>query len=318
MAQYDVIQSNTFNGWAGGNPTTTANTLNAVWATGGGQAGYGQTANVPANVAIGQVIALTNWASLMNGINNANAHQNGAATGVTTPTAGSVVQWPTNMTSALGNIYAARANAVSQGSTATNTQTTAAAWTDYANFAFTVSFANGDAARYFFNSGGQLKFSSTHANTTAGINAAMNTLCTAAGTVVMSGQNTSANANIAGSNYAGLTKVGGSGSTETFLANAGYNGLVTGNTVIFDQNSGTAPYTATVQIQIIANTTTANVSGNGDNGNIVRVWYVLDKISGNGTIGSGSTCTCTVVPPETTYLSNSWGAITLSGANTTA
>ena len=43
-AQYGTISATDFNTLVGGNPTTTANTLNATWATGGGQAGYGQTA----------------------------------------------------------------------------------------------------------------------------------------------------------------------------------------------------------------------------------------------------------------------------------
>ena len=42
-AQFSLIDASDFNGLAGGNPTTTAGTLNAVWATGGGTNGYGQT-----------------------------------------------------------------------------------------------------------------------------------------------------------------------------------------------------------------------------------------------------------------------------------
>lgn len=313
-AQFGLIQATDYNTFVGGNPTTTANTLNAVFATGGGQTGYGGTA--VGNVASGQVVAATNWASLINSTNNANAHQGNAATGLTAPSAGGTIAYLGNLTNALANIYTNRGNAAAQGTTASNTQTTASSWTDYANFAFTISFANGDAARYFFNAGGQLKFSCTHPNTAAGINAAMNTLATATGTVVVSGQN-SGNRTIAGTAYNGVTKVGGSGSA-TISDNSGYFGLATGNTTIFDQDSGTSPYTTTVQIQYIANTTTANISGNGDNGNVVRVWCVFDKISGNGTLGSGSTCTCTVVPPATTYIANSWGTITLTGANTTA
>jgi hypothetical protein len=48
-AQFASIDASDFNTLAGGNPTTTSGTLNAVWATGGGTAGYGQTA--VANVA---------------------------------------------------------------------------------------------------------------------------------------------------------------------------------------------------------------------------------------------------------------------------
>lgn len=314
--QFGTIQSNDFNDLVGTNPNTTSGKLNTVWATGGNNAGYGQTA--VGTVAAGQVIAATNWASLINNINSANNHQGAGATNLpAAPTAGSIVTYIGNMSSALGNIYTNRGNAVAQGSTTSNTQTSTNTWTDYANFAFTCTFANGDAARYFFNAGGQLKFTCAHSNTDAGINSAMNGLATATGTIVLSGQN-SGSRQIAGASFNGVTKVGGSGTVASIATNSGYFGLTTANTTIFDQDSGTAPYTTTVQVNYVANTTTANVSGNGDNGSTVRVWCVFDKISGNGTLGTGSSCTCTVVPPSTGNIANSWGTITLTGSWTTA
>ena len=54
-AQFGLVQAADFNTLAGGNPTTTSGTLNAVWATGGTNAGYGQTA--VANVAVGATVA---------------------------------------------------------------------------------------------------------------------------------------------------------------------------------------------------------------------------------------------------------------------
>jgi hypothetical protein len=312
-AQFGLVEASDFNTRAGGNPTTSSSTVNAVWATGGGQTGYGQTA--VGNVASGQTVAATNWASMINSINSANAHQGAASTGLTAPSAGGVVTFLSGLGTAITNINTNKGNAAAQGTTSSNTQTTVSSWTDYANFAFTCSFANGDAARYFFNSGGQLKFSVTHANIDAGINAAMNTLCTAVGTIVISGQN-SGSRTIAGTAYNGITKIGGSGSA-TLSTNAGYFGLSTGNTTILDQDSGTAPYTTTVQVLGYARTNGVQGS-NSDNGSIVYVNVVLDKISGNGTLGSGSTCTLTVTPPSTTNISNTWGTITLTGSNSVA
>jgi hypothetical protein len=308
-AQFGLIEASDFNTLVGGNPTTTANTLNATWATGGGQAGYGQTA--VGNVAVGQVVAATNWASLVNSTANAASHQGTSITSVSAPVAGGVITYLSAIPTNLQTIYGARGNAASQGSTAANTQTTVSSWTDYANFAFTVSFANGDAARYFFNAGGQIKLTCAHSNTDAGINAAFNTLASATGTVVISGQNSGART-IAGTSYNGVTKVGGSGSA-TISQNSGYFGLSTGNTTIFDQDSGTAPYTSTVQINYLSRTNGPQGS-NSDNGSIVYVNCVFDKISGNGVIGSGSSCTCTVVPPSTTYIANTWGSITIAGS----
>jgi hypothetical protein len=312
-AQFGLVEATDFNTLVGGNPTSTANTLNATWATGSGQGGYGQTA--VANVASGQVVAATNWAALVNNTASAAAHQGSTITGVTAPVAGGIVTFISAIPTNLQTIWGSRGNATAQGSTTSNTQTTTAAWTDYANFTFTCTFANGDAARYFFNAGGQLKFTCSHSNSTAGINAAMQTLATATGTLNLSGQN-SGSRTIAGTSYTGVTKTGGSGSA-TISTNAGYFGLGTANTTIFDQDSGTAPYTTTVQIQYLARTNGVQGS-NSDNGSVVTVHCLFDKISGNGTVGSGSSVTCTLVPPSTTNIANTWGAITLAGANVTA
>jgi hypothetical protein len=309
-AQFGLVEATDFNTLVGGNPTSTANTLNATWATGSGQGGYGQTA--VANVMAGQPVAASSWASLVNNTASAAAHQGSSITSVTAPVAGGLVTYISAIPTNLQTIWGSKGNAAAQGSTSANTQTTTAAWTDYANFTFTCTFANGDAARYFFNAGGQLKFQCSHSNTDAGINAAMNTLATATGTVVLSGQN-SGSRTIASTAFNGVTKIGGSGS-PTISTNSGYFGLTTSNVTIFDQDSGTAPYTSTVQIQYLARTNGVQGS-NADNGSVVTVHCLFDKISGNGTLGSGSSVTCTLVPPSTTNLANTWGAITLAGAN---
>lgn len=312
-SQFNSVEAADFNGLVGGNPTATANTLNATWSTGSNNAGYGQTAE--ANVSVGASVAATSWANLVTRTANAASHQGSSITAVTAPAAGGTITFVSAIPTNLQTIYTNRRNASAQGSTTSNTQTTITTWGDYANFAFTCSFANGDAARYFFNAGGQLKMTCSHSNATAGINAALNTLATATGTVVLSGQN-SGTANIVGTTFNGVTKVGGSGTVQTISNNSGYFGLATANTLIFDQNSGIAPYTTTVQILYYARTN--GVQGaNGDNGNIVSINCVFDKISGNGTVGTGSSCTLTVVPPSTTYISNTWGTITLAGSRTT-
>lgn len=312
-AQFGLIQASDFNTLVGGNPTTTANTLNATWATGGGQAGYGQTA--VGNVAIGQTVAATNWASLVNTTSNAAQHQGTSITSVTAPSAGGIVTYLSAIPTNLQTVYAARGNAASQGSTTANTVTTGSSWSDFAVWTHTITFANGDAARYFFNSGGQIKMTCSHPNTTAGINSAFNTLATATGTVVMSGQN-SGSRTISGTAYNGITKIGGSGSTQTLSTNSGYFGLSTGNTTVFDQNSGTSPYTTTVDIQYIAKTNGTQGS-NSDNGSVVTIYTKFDKdAGGNGVVGSGSTVTCTITPPSTTYIANTWGTITVAGSVT--
>jgi hypothetical protein len=65
-----------------------------------------------------------------------------------------------------------------------------------------------------------------------------------------------------------------------------------------------------------ARTSAANVSGNADNGSSVFVNVVLDKISGNGVLGAGSTANLTVYPPSTGNIANTWGTISVSGSST--
>lgn len=314
-AQFGLIQATDFNSLAGGNPTTTANTLNAVWATGSGGLGYGQTA--VANVAAGQSVAASNWATLINNTSSAASHQGASLGTVTTPTAGGTVTYQANVVTNLQTVYGNRLNAAAQGSTTANTATTVGAWTDTATFTFTVTFANGDAARYFFNAGGQIKMTASHPNTTAGINAAFNSLASATGTVVISGQN-SGSRTIVGTSYNGLTKVGGSGDA---VANSslGYFGLTTANTLLLDQNYSTSPYSGLVEIQYGGKTNGVQGS-NGDNGTIVTIVSRWNSDTANTikVVGSGSAVTCTAVPPSASNISNTWGAISISGSVVTA
>ena len=171
-AQYGSIQATDYNSLVGGNPVTSSGTLNAVWATGGTTAGYGQTAL--ANVSVGGTVAATDWANLVNRTSNAASHQGSTITSVTAPATGGTITYlsaiPTNLTT----IYTNRLNAATQGSTTANAVSTASTWSNAATFTHTITFSSGDAARYFFNGGGQLKITCSHANNTAGINLLLN------------------------------------------------------------------------------------------------------------------------------------------------
>ena len=144
-AQYSTILAADFNGLVGGNPTTTANTLNATWATGGGQAGYGQTAL--ANVAVGDTVTATGqWANLVNLTASAASHQGTSITSVTAPVAGGTITYLSAIPTNLQTIYTSRLNATTQGSTSANSANRATSWNNNLVATFTASFANGDAA----------------------------------------------------------------------------------------------------------------------------------------------------------------------------
>lgn len=312
-SQGGLIQASDFNTRAGDANATSSGSINAVWATGGGTGGYGQTA--VANVSAGGSVAATNWATLVNTIANSASHQASTITSITAPTAGSSVNYLSALDTNLTTIYTNRLNATAQGATTSNAVTYGSTWINSVTFTHTVTFANGNAARYFFNAGGQIKMTVGHSNTTAGINALFNTLCTNTGTVAISAPS-SGTITVAGTSYSGVTKVGGGGNAPTTAPNSGYYGLTTANTTIFTQTATGTPsgYTGSY-ISYIAKTNGAQGS-NSDNGSVITIYTVWDEVPNGLTMGAVSTTTLTIAPPATTYIANTWGTITLAGSAT--
>ena len=312
-AQYGTIQATDFNNYVGGIPTTTANTLNSVWATGGSSAGYGQTA--VANVTAGNVVVATSaWNSLVTYTANSATHQGSSITAVTAPVSGNVVTYNSSIPTNLQTIYTNKLNAASQSGTSANAVATATTWSNNALWTHTATFANGDAARYFFNSGGQFKITMAHSNVAAGINLEWNQLASNVGTVAVSAMN-SGTATIASTVYNGITKVGGGGTAPTISQNSGYYGLSISNANAFTQVASTGPagYTASY-VNILIKTNGAQGT-NGDVGNVITFYTKWQEASNVGlTVGTGSTVTLTAVPPEVTNIGNSWGTITLAGS----
>jgi len=314
-AQYGNIAAADYNALVGGDPVTSSGTLNTVWATGGTTAGYGQTAL--GNVTVGTQVYAADWANLVNKTANSASHQGTSITTVTAPAAGNTITYlsaiPTNLTT----IYAPRLNAATQGSTVANTAILGTTWTQAATFTHTVTFANGNAARYFFNAGGQLKVTCAHANSTTGINLLFNNLASNVGTVVLSSPS-SGSITISSVSFNGVTKIGGGGNTPTILPNNGYFALTTSNANIFTQLASTGPsgYLSTF-IRVIAKSN-GTQGVNGDTGSVITLFTIWDEIPDGLTVGTGSSTTVTVQAPETTYLANTWGTISITGSVTGA
>ena len=313
-AQYGNIAAADYNALVGGDPVTSSGALNTVWATGGTTAGYGQTA--VGNVTVGTQVYAANWANLVNKTANCASHQGTSITTVTAPASGGTITYlsaiPTNLTT----IYAPRLNAATQGSTVANTATLGTTWSAAATFTHTVTFANGNAARYFFNAGGQLKVTCSHPAGT-GINLLMNNLASNIGTVVLSAP-TSGTITISSVSFNGVTRIGGGGNAPTTLPNNGYYALTTSNANIFTQTASTGPagYLSTF-IRVIAKSN-GTQGVNGDAGSVITLYTVWDEVPDGLTVSTGSSTTVTVQAPETTYLANTWGTITVAGTVTGA
>jgi hypothetical protein len=308
-AQYGLIEATDFNNYVGTSPNTSSGVLNTVWSVGGTTAGYGQTA-VP-TVTVGTTVTASDWANLVTSTSNSASHQGTSISSVSTPTAGNIVTYVSSISTNLTSIYNSRLNAIAQGSTTSNTATYATTWSSAITFTHTATFANGDAARYFFNSGGQLAITCSHPGGT-GINLLLNNLASNIGTVVLSAPS-SGTATIASTSYNGVTKIGGGGNAPTISQNTGYYALTTANATVFTQTASTGPagYLSTfIRVIVKSNGTQGS---NGDTGSVITVYTIWDEVPDGLVAAANSATTLTVRPPATTYISNTWGAITLSG-----
>jgi len=310
-----LIQATDYNGFVS---TTVGANVNATWSTGTSSAGYGQSAL--ATVSVGGTVTAAQWASLVNTIAAMANHQGTTITARTAPTAGTLISVLSAVNTDITNCYNNRGNAVAVGSqytswTGTNSKTTAtsgASWT--ITFTNTVTFADANAARYFFNAGGivVLDVSKTATGQTGDPewNDLANTLC---GEIRFTGG--ALTQTIAGTAYTGTTKIGGTGTPNTLSTGTGYFDLTPGAaaTIIYKQFADTAPYTANFIQHSVALNASSNIL------TFTTLWSASDgdPISG-GTASSGATpgtaptTICTYFPPSTTYLSNSWGTPTVA------
>jgi hypothetical protein len=310
-AQFGLIEASDYNTLAGGNPVTSSGRINTVWATGGGSAGYGQTAL--ANVSVGSSVLASNWANLVNTTANAASHQGTSITSVTAPSAGNTITFNSAISTNLTTIYNNRLNAAAQGGTSSNTVTRGSSWSSSLTFSQTVTFVSGDAARYFFNAGGQLAITCSHSDTSTPANVLFNGLASNIGTVILSSP-TSGTVTIASTSYNGVTKIGGGGNSPTISSNNGYYALTTANANVFTQTASTGPgsyLNSFIRIIAVSNGTQGS---NSDAGSIITLYTVWDLIPDGLDVSSGSATTLTVRPPSTTYIANTWGAISLSGS----
>ena len=319
------IEKGDYNDNIVGSTTSTSSTnINTIWAVGSSKAGYGQTAI--SNVSQFGKVSGDDWVGLIGTINKIRSHTNtaGSAYDTTKFQTGQPVTYVPSVTTDISSLYTNKNNAVAQAGTVTAdtvTVTNSTTWLDYLTFTHTITFANGNAARYFFNAGGQLALTFSHP-TGSGANAYFNALATALGTIVISSPNTGT-VTIAGTDYNGVTKIGGSGinsATTTNWQNYGYYGLTTTYTEVYRQTGsgltgfgGVSYNSSYISISV---KTSAVQGSNADNGATITIQVTFDEVP-NGLINSANTSVAlTVRRPSTTYLTNTWGTVNaVTGTN---
>jgi hypothetical protein len=318
-----LIEAADYNGFVASN----ASNVNAIWSTGSTDRGYGQTSL--ANVAVAATVTATSWANLVNTVAAIANHQGTTITSRAAPVAGNTIAILNNLNTDIGTLTTNRGNAAGSGtaittftgtsSKTTNTGSSAqAAWT--ITFTHTITFPSANQARYFFNAGGLVRWITNKSSTGTSADTEWNDLAsTLTGDIYISGG--TATQVIAGTSYTGTTKVGGTGTPTTLLTTTGWYDLTTSDTLIYKQFADTSPYTGQF-IQINAKT-----AGSGTQLVLTTLWSDPGSgTAGSNSIISGGTATSspfssfgtgpativTLIPPSSTYLSNTWGTPTIA------
>jgi hypothetical protein len=325
-----TIQAIDYNGFV----SVSANNINAIWSTGFTNKGYGQTAI--SNVSVAGTVTATQWATLVNNLANLGSHQGTTITSRTAPVAGNTITILNAVATDIDSLTFSRGNAAASGTaigdfTGTTSKTTAtgsggAAWT--ITFTHTITFASADAARYFFNAGGLVKIMYGKSSTGTDHDPDWNSLSGFCGNIFFAGYVDDRNQTIAGQTYTGTTRLSGSGGTQSTLATTtGFYDLTPGaaSTTIFQLNNSVSPY----ETEFIR--TNAALNAGGTVLTLTTTWQddgtavigATANISGGTAVSSPATSIgaatapttlVNLIPPSTTYLTNSWGTPTIAAS----
>ncbi len=141
-----------------------------IMGTGSSTSGYGQTTNAASAVSAGAQVTKLQWDNLRYDIYNAIVHQTGSAPAITVLNEGDVIRYGTSHPNFQYNTLADQAitNKFNLGTgqfvtEVIGSQTRSSNWSTGVSSTVTINFTDNNACRYFFNSGGKIRFSSTRA-----------------------------------------------------------------------------------------------------------------------------------------------------------
>ncbi len=316
----DDILDNEINGFIGSGGTAAyasqvavdaaAPCVGAVYGVGFGNRGYGQSGITLTPVVPGQLVASTEWTNMRNALAVVREHQTGSVPALVPPTSlletGDVIQAhetspPSNDTYDFNSqISSADSSRFSSDSAkrgtftiaGVSTETRTSAWSSTINHSMRIQFGSEDAARYFFNSGGQIRLDYTHPAGTPQDNDWRSSLITRLGQVRF--------------DYTGTTTTGTSGLSSSI----GYYDLIaTFQTIINGANIGTGAYTTN---DVLIEAQRDSFGGvNGANGPTVRIRTTLTDQHSNpffDTVSAGTNVSYSV--RKATFLS---GIVTPTG-----
>jgi hypothetical protein len=274
-----------------------------IWGVGTGQFGYGQDVSLISALTAGTTVSATQWAGLVYTLNKALGHQSGtngqlgsgANIGIV---AGATITAFANVSTGVSTVNTNKALWTAQGTTTTGTVNyttlTAATFAAFTQvWTRTITFASGDAARYFFNAGGQINWAFVPYN--------LNATARSGDVVTMFGTNL-VGGNIRANEGTGLTGTGGTAVTNA--TTIGYWDLTTSVQVMASVTSTVSTYTGDVaNVNIKSN----GVQGaNGDVGTVITLQFgytsAQEGLDFNSAISANVGVRIDIVSPETTYL----------------
>ena len=273
---YDGFVGTTAVNVAYANDAAAQNKVAALIGVGYGTRGYGQTSTTLATVPSGQIVAAIEWNNLLGAMTTLNTHTGLALTLQPTVVSGDVILAEdgtssrpdiSTLISALDtgrNLASITQMSVSNALISTRFSP----WGPRIYHEFTVTFTNENDARYFFNSGGEIRFSGSRTGgSSTVVNAAWTALMILIGTVKF------------GSNSTTYTGSGG-----VITNNIGYYELTdTYQEVFIHYGAGPAYSSINYSIQVRRESYT---NTNGGNGSVVRCLVTFNDTSAYYSYGS--------------------------------
>lgn len=319
-AQGGIIQANDYNNLAwGGNTTGTYNgpvtNLAQVMGVGYGYRGYGQTITAIDAVAVNGTVTGTQWAGLIYLTNRALGHQSGSGAqlgsgGNIGTTAGSTITAYANVATAVGTVNTNANVYATQGATTTGSvftqQLTGTNVTFESIWNRVLTWASADAARYFFNCGGQINWIITGVTNNNG------TLRSA--DLVTQWLTYQAAGHV--KNISSTPRTGGGGTQNIADSSLGYWKCTTAMQTISQITSANYRYEYNSDYTNVRVKTSGVTGSNGDNGAVMTLGfgsYMFSTYSGlNDAVDVTVSHRIDVVAPEGTYLQTSWGLPTIT------
>jgi hypothetical protein len=279
---------------------TRASNINDIWGVGSGSNGYGQSTTLSTVASAGTVTA-TQWATLVNRLESITQHQTGVTTGISAPTSGSTVTFLSTLDTKLAAIVTNKFSAATRGSLVGGSGSISSfAWTTSCTREYYWTFSDLNTVRYFFNAGGLLNmYMRVLSGTTTKSTDWDSFLTNQIGTISL------------GSNLCSRTGTGGDNLTQN--TSTGYYNLTSTYQTLFNIGSTSATADYGNNYAVIEAKLGGALGGAGSN--VVYMRFTLYDIAADiindtvdGTTGSYNSYT----PPETTYLTNTWGTPTVT------